>query len=133
MLTCVVLRRCTLSLMYCTSLVPRPHPLTRKSGVVNQVEVLGLVHTFATVSPSKVQHFSPNLLKKGMDTRVYFTAVREVLCINYQSRNPNGHYHLISPRNLTLFIRPFLTGSCAYIHTVHQDGDSSLVCEIKVT
>ena len=39
-----------------TSLVPRPHPLTRRNGLVNQVEFLGLVHTFATVSPSNVQN-----------------------------------------------------------------------------
>ena len=28
-----------------TSLVPRPHPLTRRNGLVNQVEFLGLAHT----------------------------------------------------------------------------------------
>ena len=32
-----------------TSLVPRPHPLTRRNGLVNQVEFLGLVHAFATM------------------------------------------------------------------------------------
>ena len=32
-----------------TSLVPRPHPLMRRNGLVNQVEFLGLVHTFATM------------------------------------------------------------------------------------
>ena len=31
-----------------TSLVPRPHPLTRRNGLVNQVEFLGLAHAFAT-------------------------------------------------------------------------------------
>ena len=31
------------------SLVPRPHPLTRRNGLVNQVEFLGLAHTFATM------------------------------------------------------------------------------------
>ena len=30
-------------------LVPRPHPLTRRNGLVNQVEFLGLAHTFATM------------------------------------------------------------------------------------
>ena len=29
------------------SFVPRPHPLTRKNGLVNQVKLLGLVHTLA--------------------------------------------------------------------------------------
>ena len=31
------------------SLVPRPHPLMRRNGLVNQVEFLGLAHTFATL------------------------------------------------------------------------------------
>ena len=32
-----------------SSLVPRPHPLTRRNGLVNQVEFLGLAHAFATL------------------------------------------------------------------------------------
>ena len=32
-----------------SSLVPRPHPLTRRNGLVNQVEFLGLVPAFATM------------------------------------------------------------------------------------
>ena len=31
------------------SLVPRPHPLTRRNGLVNQVDFLGLAHAFATM------------------------------------------------------------------------------------
>ena len=31
------------------SLVPRPHPLTRRNGLVNQVDFLGLAHDFATM------------------------------------------------------------------------------------
>ena len=31
------------------SLVHRPHPLTRRNGLVNQVKFLGLAHTFATL------------------------------------------------------------------------------------
>jgi len=31
------------------SLVPRPHPLTRRNGLVNQVEFLGLAGTLATL------------------------------------------------------------------------------------
>ena len=31
------------------TLVPRPHPLTRRNGLVNQVEFLGLAHAFATL------------------------------------------------------------------------------------
>ena len=32
-----------------TSRVPRPHPLTRRNGLVNQVKFLGLPHAFVTV------------------------------------------------------------------------------------
>ena len=32
-----------------SSLVPRPHPLTKRNGLVNQVEFLGLAHPFATM------------------------------------------------------------------------------------
>ena len=41
-----------------------------------------------------------------------FTVVRNVLHNNYQSRNLIGHYPfwVISPRNSTLFTRPFLAG-----------------------
>ena len=31
------------------SLVPRPHPLTRRNSVVNQVKFMGLAHTFVTM------------------------------------------------------------------------------------
>ena len=31
------------------SLVPRSHPLTRRNVLVNQVEFLGLAHTFVTM------------------------------------------------------------------------------------
>ena len=37
------------SAMIAISLVPRPHPLTRRNGLVNQVEFLGLAHAFATM------------------------------------------------------------------------------------
>ena len=50
--------------MFCVSLVSRPHLLTRRNGLVNQVKFLGLAHTFVTVSPSNVQNL--NKLKKGM-------------------------------------------------------------------
>ena len=48
------------------SLVPRPHPLTRRNGLVNQVEFLGLAHTFATVSPSNIQ----NILRQTRSKKV---------------------------------------------------------------
>ena len=70
--------------------------------LVNQVEFLGLVHTFVTVSPSNVP---PNTLKQGMDTQIR----------NYRSRNLIGPYHFwgISSRNSTFFTRPFLVLWCA--------------------
>ena len=37
------------------SLVPRRHPLTKRSDLLNQVEFLRLAHSFATVSPSNAQ------------------------------------------------------------------------------
>ena len=69
------------------SLIPRPHPLTRRNGLVNQVEFLGLARTFATVSPSNVQ----NILRPTCSKKVRilewkwtnFTVVSEVLCNNY--------------------------------------------------
>ena len=33
----------------CYSLVPRPQPVTRRNSLVNQVESIGLAHTFAAV------------------------------------------------------------------------------------
>ena len=41
---------------FCTSLVPRPHSLTRRNGLVNQVKFPGLVHTFATMQSSNDQN-----------------------------------------------------------------------------
>ena len=65
---------------------------------MNQVQFLGLAHTFATVSPGNVQS-TPNPLKKGTDTQVeiknIFTVVREMLRFNYQSRNRIGPYHFL--------------------------------------
>ena len=37
------------------SLVPRPHPLMRRNGLVNQVEFLGLLDAFVTIQPSNIQ------------------------------------------------------------------------------
>ena len=36
-------------------LIPRPHPLMRRNGLVNQVKLLRLMYTFTTVSPSNIQ------------------------------------------------------------------------------
>ena len=59
--------------------------------------------------------FKAKPAQKSMDARKIFTVAREVLHNNYRSCNLIGPYHFwgISLRNLTLFIRPFLTGRCA--------------------
>ena len=44
-----LLEQLSQSYMYLLSLVPRPHPLTRRNGLVNQVDFLGLAHSFATM------------------------------------------------------------------------------------
>jgi len=63
------------------SLIPRPHPLMRRNGLVNQF--LGLAGAFATVQPSNIQ----NILRKTRSKKVrilegrckIFNVVREVL------------------------------------------------------
>ena len=47
--------------------VPRPHPLTRRNDLMNQVEFLGLCKS---VTKQRSKHFAPNLLKKGTGTQV---------------------------------------------------------------
>ena len=52
----------------------------RKNSLVNQVEFLGLVNNFVTVSTFKIFYAKPT--QKGMDTQVEikkFTVAREVL------------------------------------------------------
>ena len=44
-----VLHKCMCNCLSYCSLVPRPHPLTRRNGLVNQVEFLGLTYAFATM------------------------------------------------------------------------------------
>ena len=64
-----------------THLVPRPHPLSWRNGLVNQVEFLGLAHTFVTVLPSNVQNvLRQTQSKKGMDTRVDCYKGRKIYC-----------------------------------------------------
>ena len=67
-----------------SDLIHRRHPLTRK-GMVNQVKLLRLVHTFVTVSLSNVQKYCmPNLvIYEYLSRDKKFTVVREVLRKNY--------------------------------------------------
>ena len=71
-------------LSHYTNLVPRPHPLTRRNSLVNQIKFLGLAHAFVTV-----QHFvADNPFKNSTDTQMEmnkfhcFKVLREVLCVN---------------------------------------------------
>ena len=58
-----------------------------------------------------------------------FTVARKVLRNNYRSRNLIGHYPfwVISPRNSTLFTRPFLTGRCVWAGHETRPDSSFLV------
>ena len=70
-------------------LVPRPNPLTRRNSLVNQVELLGLVHTFVTVSPSNVQNVLCQTCSKKV--RIFkYNVVRDVGHNNYRSHNLIG-------------------------------------------
>ena len=66
---------------------------------MNQVELLGLTHAFATMQPSNDQNILwPTRSKKVRVlewrlTNITVTVVGEVLRNNYQSRNLIGHYH----------------------------------------
>ena len=52
------------------SLIPGPHPLTRRTGLVNQVEFLGLAGALAQCNLATFKYFAENPLKKGTDTRM---------------------------------------------------------------
>ena len=53
------------------SLVPRPHPLMRRNGLVNQVEFLGLAHTFAqcNLATFKIFYVKPAQKRYGYSSR----------------------------------------------------------------
>ena len=86
---------------------------------MSQVKFLGLVHTFATVSPSNVQL---NPLQKGMDTQVEIKILllyRKCYVIaDYRSHNLIGPYHFleICPRNST---RSLDLSSQGGVHELH--------------
>ena len=81
---------------------------------MNQVKLLGLALTFVTVSPSNIQVL-PQTQRYGYSSREKITAVREVLLLIVTgSCSLVGPYDFwgISPRNSTLFTRPFLAERC---------------------
>ena len=86
------------------SLIPRPHPLTRRNGLVNQVEFLWLAHTFVTVSPSNVQ----NILCQPHSKRYGYLSRGEKCYIKITNLTIS-----LAPRNSTLFSRPCLARKCA--------------------
>ena len=100
------------------SLVPSPHSLMRRNDLVNQVEFLRLVqHFWDSVTQQCSKHLHQNPLKKGTRAEIFFfTIVRELLHNDYQSHSLIGPYHFlgISPRNLTLFTRPFFVRKCTW-------------------
>ena len=67
--------------------IPRPHPLTRRNGLVNQVESLGLAHAFVTLNLATFKTFCGQPAHKkdrhsnGDDQ--FFNVVRVVLRSNY--------------------------------------------------
>ena len=97
---------------------------------MNQVEFLGLAHTFATCNLVMINAFWGKPAHKKVRMLEWrltnFTVVREVLCNNYRSCNLIGPYHFlgISPRNLTSFTRPFLTGRRAQARHESRHGSS---------
>ena len=115
-----------------SSFIPRPHPLTRRNGLVNKVEFLGLVHI---VSPSNVQNILHHThSKKVPDTRVEIKIFYHFKGSAYVIITKLGislvlcpfHYLEISPRNSTLFTRPFLARGARY-ETMHNDCLSYMV------
>ena len=101
-----------------SDLIHRRHPLTRK-GVVNQVKLLRLVHTFVTVSLSNVQKYCMTnpVIYEYLSRDKKFTVVREVLHNNYCSCNlidRTYHFWRISPCNSP---DHFLTGRNTWTET----------------
>ena len=66
-----------------SSLVPRPYPLTRRNGLVNQVEFLTTVLLY-----QRSKHVMPYPLKKGTDTQV---ASFPGSCVGEEEREPGTH------------------------------------------
>ena len=66
-----------------SSLVHRPHPLTRKNGLANQVNFWGLAHTFSLVQASNVEnllrHARSKICLDAQVERQNFTAVGELI------------------------------------------------------
>ena len=63
-------------------LVPRPHPLTRRNGLVNQVEFFGLKHTFATESPCNV-YPKPAQNRYGYSSRDNINCCKESIAFHF--------------------------------------------------
>ena len=89
----------------------------RRNGQLNQVEFLGLVHTFTTVSQHS-QHFTPNLLKK---VRIKMLLLQGKCYVsNYWSRYLiNWSLALLgmSPRNLLHLPNCFSAGGARRLGT----------------
>ena len=97
-------------------LVPRPYPLMRRNGLVNQVEFLGLVHTFATVQLSNIQNI---LRQTAQELHGYWLSLQ-----NVNTRGEKGyrtsilcyiklprHSHVMIPKQVVWLIH-----SCVLLH-----------------
>ena len=92
--------------------MPRPHPLTRRNGLVNQVDFLGLAHALRQCNLASIKIFCSQPAQKRYGCSNGDEQILRKVRNNYRSRNLIGHYPfwVISPRNLTSFTRPFLAG-----------------------
>ena len=93
-----------------SGLVPRPHPLTRRNGLANQVEFLGLAYTFTTMSPNNDQ----DILCQTHSKKGYLSSAKKILLLERKCRFCNligpCHFWATTPRNSPSFTRPFLAG-----------------------
>ena len=90
---------------YEASLIPRPCPVMRKNGLVNQVKFLRLVGTLVTVHRSK--HSVPNLLKRMSEqtqknycckeSAIYIHVINDDLAISLVLANNFVHQTISSP------------------------------------
>ena len=75
---------------------PRPHPLTTRTGLVNQVEFLGLMRTLVTVTWNILHQTRSKMVRVPMKR---FTVVKEMLCNNFWSCNLIGLYYFLGVKH----------------------------------
>ena len=75
-----------------------------------------------------LKHSVPNPLKKGTDTQV---EIKELTVVHFNLLVDFNPYFGISPRNLTLFTRPFLARKCPWVG--HQTSVNPTVNQLSMT